>query len=341
MAIGRGAISLDLVSGEDESQTIATEEVQVEDSKRLSFNHFAEVFRGSWRGEDVLVKQASKLWRKTQGRLSSADVFVAQTSTVFRQEFELMRSMNHPNIAQAFGICSPGTLDVALVIECLPTCLQLRLTRLPYLTLAQGVDIELDVTKAVEYLHKLGLVHRDISVSNVFLCLNQTGSRLTAKLTDFSNVGKLGGEAVAGAASRSASDGASLDVHDIGALAFCISLRVESIDVDDRDHLLAFLKHPENREFEPLVDVISQCMERQPEIRPTVGALIGKLQALRSSDQYRRSNAQTKKPPAILGIPSVGAGASLPGVQMKAAASGGDKVVQLPHSDTVPSQAAG
>ena len=100
----------------------------------------------------------------------------------FQQECAFMSDIRHPNITQYLGLDrDPETgfpvLLMELLDESLTTMLECSNTPLPY---HLQIDICQDVALAIAYLHKNGLVHRNLSSNNVLMLAGQR-----AKVTDF------------------------------------------------------------------------------------------------------------------------------------------------------------
>ncbi|MDT9687359.1 protein kinase [Streptomyces sp. P9(2023)] len=103
----------------------------------------------------------------------------------FLREAEITRALRHPNIANLYesgfasGIfyltteyCTGGSLDRVLR------------RRQGRLTVAEAVPIALQVLDGLDHAHRQGVVHRDLSPSNILLHENADGST-TAKAGDF------------------------------------------------------------------------------------------------------------------------------------------------------------
>lgn len=93
----------------------------------------------------------------------------------FRQECLFLSQMRHPNIVQFMGVhCDDqDPSDITLFMERLPTDLHLCLTtchdiqyKLPH---PIEVSILVDICSGLLHLHHSGIVHRDLSASNVLL----------------------------------------------------------------------------------------------------------------------------------------------------------------------------
>jgi serine/threonine-protein kinase len=107
---------------------------------------------------------------------------------LFRHEAEILGKLSHPNIVHCFGLYEhEGELCIAMELvqgESLAELLQragaapgARLPRLPF---AQAWHYLAQLLGALESLHALGIVHRDVKSANVLIRTDDI-----AKLTDF------------------------------------------------------------------------------------------------------------------------------------------------------------
>ena len=114
--------------------------------------------------------------------------FAADADRVARlqREAELLAALNHPNIAQIYGLERSGG-TVALVMELVdgPTLAE-RIAQAP-LPLDEGLPIALQIASALEAAHARGIVHRDLKPANVKLAAD--GS---VKVLDFGIAKMLG-----------------------------------------------------------------------------------------------------------------------------------------------------
>jgi hypothetical protein len=92
----------------------------------------------------------------------------------FEREAKVLASLNHPNIAQIYGIAESGS-DHALVMELVPG--QTLKTPLP---LAEALRIALQIAEALEAAHEKGIIHRDLKPANIIVTPDGV-----AKILDF------------------------------------------------------------------------------------------------------------------------------------------------------------
>nr|MDQ3420685.1 serine/threonine protein kinase [Acidobacteriota bacterium] len=91
----------------------------------------------------------------------------------FEREAKTLASLNHPNIAQIYGIeevpptSSTGRTSAALVMELVPgEDLSARISRGP-VPLAEALPIAQQIADALEAAHERGIIHRDLKPANV------------------------------------------------------------------------------------------------------------------------------------------------------------------------------
>ncbi len=114
----------------------------------------------------------------------------------FEREARVLASLNHPNVAQIYGLESRGARR-ALVMELVegPTLAD-RLAGGP-LDLDEALAVACQIAEALEEAHAKGIVHRDLKPANVKLA---PGGRV--KVLDFGLAKAFEGEAAPGSASQ-------------------------------------------------------------------------------------------------------------------------------------------
>src|SRR4029077_8877903 len=81
----------------------------------------------------------------------------------FEREAKVLASLNHPNIAQIYGI-EESSSGRALVMELVPgQTLQTPLTQ------AQALLIADQITEALDAAHEKGIIHRDLKPANIMI----------------------------------------------------------------------------------------------------------------------------------------------------------------------------
>ena len=97
----------------------------------------------------------------------------------FEREAQLLAQLNHPNIAQIYGLETSGATH-ALVMELVPgPTLAERLESGP-LSSAESLSFALQIAQALEEAHEKGIVHRDLKPQNI-----KASSEGKAKVLDF------------------------------------------------------------------------------------------------------------------------------------------------------------
>jgi serine/threonine protein kinase len=108
-------------------------------------------------GRDVALKILPDAFASDADRLSR-----------FKREAQVLASINHPNIAQIYGVEDSGATH-ALVLELVdgPTLAD-RIAEGP-IPLAEALSIARQIAEALECAHELGIVHRDLKPANIKL----------------------------------------------------------------------------------------------------------------------------------------------------------------------------
>ena len=230
----------------------------------------------------------------------------------FLEECQLMSGLRNPHIVQFLGITffqeSPEV--PLLVMERLHTSLDDLLAKQPEIPLSWKISILLDVLKGLAYLHnqKPAVIHRDLTAKNVLLTTD-----MMAKITDF-GVSRIVERAWPGANSTQnvgtlvymppeAFEGTvtnKLDIFSFGVLMlyvittdFPCNLLAPNF-TNDEGHLVARTElqrrqlyfdraRAEVREDTLILDLLSNCILNNYNLRPTVDLLIPKFAGLQSA----------------------------------------------------------
>ena len=114
--------------------------------------------------------------------VDSQDPGLSDFISRFKQECDIMRNLKYPKIVQFLGVVQdPSTRKPILLMELmndsLTHFLETSPTDIPY---HEQVNISHDIALAVAYLHRNGILHRDLSSNNILLNASHQ-----AKVTDF------------------------------------------------------------------------------------------------------------------------------------------------------------
>ncbi|KAH3756150.1 tyrosine protein kinase [Pelomyxa schiedti] len=134
---------------------------------------FGSVFRGAWRGQQVAVKIM-----KDQNNLTP------ERKEAFLHEVQVMESIHCPYIVNFIGaVYVKGKL--AIMSEFVELGSLGSVMRQYKLTPAQKLRILLDAAKGMNFLHKSGIVHRDLKIDNVLVSSIDETSTVCSKISDF------------------------------------------------------------------------------------------------------------------------------------------------------------
>ena len=158
----------------------------------------------------------------------------------FEREAQLLAQLNHPNIAQIYGLEASGETR-ALVMELVPgPTLAERLEAGP-LSVAESLGLALEIALALEEAHEKGIVHRDLKPQNI-----KASSEGKIKVLDFGlakamdPAGVASGAAGALAHSPTLTLGATQLGVILGTAAYMAPEQAKGASVDKRADIWAF-----------------------------------------------------------------------------------------------------
>ena len=130
----------------------------------------ARVYKGMYAGKLVAVKEIAATAMMPHGRAEAA----------------LLSNLRHPYVLHFFGCCVHER-HLYIVTELCDMTLRDLVQRRERqrLALEPALSLAMQVAEGLAYLHESGVVHRDLSASNIFLSLDETGGTVSAKIGDF------------------------------------------------------------------------------------------------------------------------------------------------------------
>mmetsp|Transcript_28888 Transcript_28888/g.32092 ORF Transcript_28888/g.32092 Transcript_28888/m.32092 type:complete len:560 (+) Transcript_28888:25-1704(+) len=146
----------------------------------LGEGSFGKVYRATLSGKKVAVKIPNS-------RVTNMEEFI--------REVNIMRRVFHPNIVMLMGACTRMGDKVIIVSELMHQDLEAFLKSPDYdkTTVSQRVKLGKDVALGLNWLHSVGIVHRDLKLGNILL-----DEHLNAKIADFgfSQIKKSAGDMI-------------------------------------------------------------------------------------------------------------------------------------------------
>jgi len=193
----------------------------------------------------------------------------------FEREAQVLASLNHPNIAQLYGL-----EERALVMEYVPG----ETLRGP-LPLEEALPVVRQIIDALEEAHERGIVHRDLKPANIKITPDGK-----VKVLDFGLAKALADDPAASIASNSPTLAASALTRGavlLGTAAYMSPEQARGKPVDKRSDIFAFgavlyemLTGKQAFGGETISDSLAAILTKEPDRAPLPAATPGNLRAL-------------------------------------------------------------
>ncbi|WP_444903170.1 protein kinase domain-containing protein [Microbulbifer sp. CnH-101-E] len=147
-----------------------------------------EVYQGRYRVERTLgaggmgvvyLAEDVKLGRKVAIKQLRSDMTGNSAEARFRSEAQLLARLNHPNIVRLYDVLEEDH-NIALVMELVEGVTLKEWIREHTATLAEKLDLLMQICQGLGKAHCLGIIHRDLKPENILVTNDGV-----AKITDF------------------------------------------------------------------------------------------------------------------------------------------------------------
>jgi serine/threonine protein kinase len=200
-----------------------------------------------------------------------------ETYNLFHSEYSLLRSLSHPGIVRLF--------DFGHTLDCYPFIIMELLPGGDFYGWADGQPVKCrfrllgSIISALDYIHTLGIVHRDLKGENILLDSNPR-----ARLTDLGLAMSGGGQNTRAGTleymapeiidNREATPAA--DIYSLGVIFFRLATGRLPFESSDPLQIISLKHNPDKLDGEIIAEVVSdrfaemvrRCLDPDPTLRP-------------------------------------------------------------------------
>ncbi|KAG8877412.1 hypothetical protein FRB98_006694 [Tulasnella sp. 332] len=235
-------------------------------------------------GEGAYGKVRIGTHRLTSTRVAIKQIPKAMSASLTR-EIHHHRRLHHPNVTQLYEVIATENTIWLITELCAGGELYDYLVEKGRLSDTETRQIFGELCLALNYVHKLGVVHRDLKLENVLL-----DERCHVKLSDFGftrefEQGRLL-DTFCGTTGYAAPEmllcqkytGSEVDIWSLGIILYTLLVGTLPFDDDDDDAMRQKIIQGEYEEPEWLssdaCDLIKQLLQKDPSMRPTVAQVL-------------------------------------------------------------------
>jgi predicted Ser/Thr protein kinase len=151
------------------SKSIPKSDLYIGDREKIGEGSFGVVYKGVYNGEDVAIK----VIKHTEDDVAFVEEFC--------KEVLALAELSHPNIVRFIGACLERP-DISIVTEYVSRGSLRRILDDPSIQLTPDMiqKLILGVSEGMRYLHRMGVLHRDMKSDNLLVT-----SDWNVKITDF------------------------------------------------------------------------------------------------------------------------------------------------------------
>ncbi|KAJ3446249.1 serine/threonine-protein kinase tnni3k-related [Anaeramoeba flamelloides] len=241
-----------------------------------------KVYKGKWLGNVVAIS-----------KLKQSNKFDTEQINSFMQEFLVLCSLRNPNILTFYGACTE-TQPLLFVTEyCNGGDLYTKLQKNIKISKKKKIQIALQISRGVHYLHSNNLVHRDLKSPNILL-----DHQSNIKIIDFglaktiNSSRNVQNNTIVGTPRWMAPEllrgeqnyTNKIDIYSLGIILWEISKReipFKEINPFQFSIIVGIKKQrPEIQENDLFYELITMCWDHDPENRPNIQSIINHLENL-------------------------------------------------------------
>ncbi|GMH40072.1 hypothetical protein BSKO_07976 [Bryopsis sp. KO-2023] len=126
-------------------------------TSRIAAGSFGNLYKGLYYGQEVAIK----VIKDVQENIKQFQEFM--------QEVAIMRKVRHKNVVQFIGACTARP-NLCILFEYMAGgSVHDHLRKVGPLRLAETLKLSLDVSRGMDYLHQMKIIHRDLKAANLLL----------------------------------------------------------------------------------------------------------------------------------------------------------------------------